>query len=226
MISGFPITNKSTSKSPPKLSALAKSDLLQGSRLGIDSHADISCVGKHARVIEVIEGEECTVHPFNDSMTPLKNVKTVNIAYTTDTPDGRTYILRVNRSLDFTASIGNSILCSNQARSNGIIVDDVSKLLDIKGTSSQSVVFSDQIINIGINVYGPVPYFPIRHPTEDEMIECQHLDITSYDFWDPSNILIGGMNSCSNELHTAKYNHDHEIFYEMDMQQRLINKLT
>ena len=151
---------------------------MQEDGLGNDSHADILCAGKHARVIEVIEGEECTVHPFNDSMTPLKNVKTVNIAYTTDRPDGRTYILRVNHSLDFTASMGHSILCSNQARSNGIIVDDVSKLLDIKGTSSQSVVFSDQIINIGINVYGPVPYFPIRHPSEDEMIECQHLDIT------------------------------------------------
>ena len=178
LISGFTFTKKTASKSPPKLSELTKSDLLQEDGLGIDSHANISCAGKHARVIEVIKGEECTVHPFNDSMTPLNNVKMVNVTYTTDTPAGRTYILRVNRSLDFTASTGHSILCSNQARSNGIIVDDVSKLLDIKGTSSQSVVFSDQIINIGINVYGPVPYFPIRHPSEDEMIECQHLDIT------------------------------------------------
>ena len=35
-----------------------------------------------------------------------------------------------------------------------------------------------------------------------EMIECQHLDITQDNFWGPSNILIGGMNSSSYEIHT------------------------
>jgi len=136
---------------------------LQGSRLGIDSHANISCAGKNSGVIEVIKGEECTVFPFNDSLTTLKYVKTVNDAYATDTPDGRTYMLRVNHSLDFTTSMEHSFLCSNQATSNGTIVDDIPKLLDVKGTSTQSVVFPDQNINIGINFYGSVPYLPIRY---------------------------------------------------------------
>ena len=54
-------------------------------RLGIDSHADISCAGRHARIMEVIEGEACTVHVFNDSMAPIKNVQTINVAYAVDT---------------------------------------------------------------------------------------------------------------------------------------------
>ena len=41
-------------------------------RLVIDSHADISCAGRHARIMEVVEGEVCTVHAFNDSMKPIK----------------------------------------------------------------------------------------------------------------------------------------------------------
>ena len=99
LISGFTITKIIASKSPLKLSALAKSDLLQRARLGIDSHADISCTENYARVIEVIEGEESTVYPFYDCMTPMKNVKKVNVAYATDTSDGRIYILRINHSL-------------------------------------------------------------------------------------------------------------------------------
>ena len=85
----------------------------------------------------------------------------MSVAYATDTPDGRTYILRVNHSLDFTVSMGHSILCSNQTRSNRIIVDDLLKLFDIKGLSTQSVVFPDQNINIGIQFYGSVSYLPI-----------------------------------------------------------------
>ena len=64
--------------SPPVISAIQSDNIIEAC-LGIDSHADISCAGKLARIIEVIEGETCTVHPFNDSMKPMKNVQTVNV---------------------------------------------------------------------------------------------------------------------------------------------------
>ena len=64
--------------SPPVISAIQSDNTIEA-RLGIDSHADISCAGKLARIIEVIEGETCTVHPFNDSMKPMKNVQTVKL---------------------------------------------------------------------------------------------------------------------------------------------------
>ena len=67
------------------LSAIQSDNTIEA-RLGIDSNADISCAGKLACIIEVIEGETCTVHPFNDSMKPMKNVQTVNVAYATHTP--------------------------------------------------------------------------------------------------------------------------------------------
>ena len=54
-------------------------------KLGIDNHADISCVGKNACIMEVIEGDSCIVHAFNRLMKLIKNVKTVNIAYAVDT---------------------------------------------------------------------------------------------------------------------------------------------
>lgn len=60
--------------------------------MGVDNYTDISCAGKHACIMEIIKEEVCTVHAFNDSMKPLKNLQTVNVAYPVDTPTGSTYI--------------------------------------------------------------------------------------------------------------------------------------
>ena len=64
-----------------------------GGRLGIDSHADMSCAGKHARIVGIEEGQTSTVYPFDDSMKPTKEVKTVHVAYAYDAPNGHTTIL-------------------------------------------------------------------------------------------------------------------------------------
>ena len=51
--------------------SLSREERVQGCRLGLDSHADISCAGRHARILEIIEGQSCTVRPFNDAYKPL-----------------------------------------------------------------------------------------------------------------------------------------------------------
>ena len=72
---------------------LTPRELEEGSRLGLDSHADVSCVGKHARILERFSGRSCSVRPFNDSYKSMDNIQTVNTAFAHDTADGRTYIL-------------------------------------------------------------------------------------------------------------------------------------
>ena len=138
--------------------------------------------------MEIIEGETCTVQPFNDSMKAMKNIKTVNVAYAYDTEEGEVYILRVNHTLDFTTTMDNSILCTNQARSNGVIIDDVPQLFDTRGTSTQSAIFPETNTSIPIDFNGPVPFLPIRSPTNEELSTCKHLELTSDEMWDPSNI--------------------------------------
>ena len=46
---------------------LGDDKLREGCRLGIDSHADMSCIGAHATILEVYEGQLCTVMPLNDT---------------------------------------------------------------------------------------------------------------------------------------------------------------
>ena len=109
---------------------LSEQELRDGCRLGIDSHADVSCVGKHAHVFETFSGRTCNVQPFNDSYSPMLDIKTVNAAFAYDSDDGMTYILNVNQALDFTNTMVHSLLCPNQARMNGMVIDDVPMFLD------------------------------------------------------------------------------------------------
>ena len=154
------------------------------SRLGIDSHADMSCAGKHCRILEVIEGNVSTVHGFADSMAPMKNIKTVNVALAYDTTDGQTYILRINHCLDFTSHMKHSILCTNQCRAINITVDDVPKLFDYYNRSTQSILHRDTETSFPILFLGPIPYLPVREPTDEELETCIHIHLTSPENWD------------------------------------------
>ena len=166
-----------------KQAELTQSELHDGCRLGLDSHADVSCAGRHARILEIVEGRACTVYPFNDSYNPIQNVQTVNAAMAIDLPDGETYILRLNHALDFTQSMNHSILCTNQSRMHGIKINDVPQLCE--HNSQQNIIIPTAHSTLPIQFHGPVPYIHVRHPTDAECAECDSFDITSPDDWDP-----------------------------------------
>lgn len=63
---------------------LSYEELSNGCRLRLDSHADISCVGQHSQIIEIVDGQLLTVHPFNDSYDSITGVITVNAVFTID----------------------------------------------------------------------------------------------------------------------------------------------
>ena len=144
----------------------------------------VSCVGCHACVLEVVEGETSTVHAFADSMKPFKNIETVNVAFAYDTGDGHTFILRVNHCLDFTKDMEHSILCTNQSRAHNIIIDDVPKTFDYTNTSSQSLHHRESGHELPILFCGPIPYLPICTLTPQELDECIHIHLTSPERWD------------------------------------------
>ena len=168
---------------------LTDEELAQGCRLGIDSHADVTCIGKHARVLKTFTGRVCTVRPFNDSYKAMENIATVNAAFAYDTDDGATYIIHANQALDFCKSMENSLLCPNQSRIHGVIIDDVPKCLDTKGLSTHSIVFPSEDISLPLHMHGPVSFLPVRYPTDEELDQCLHLELTDGDSeWEPSCI--------------------------------------
>lgn len=144
----------------------------------MNSHADVSCIGKHARILELIQGQTCNVSPFNDSYKPITNVKTVNVAFAIDLPDGGTYILHINNALDFSDSMEHSILCTNQTRHKGLIVDDVSPIVDVTNTSTHSVYFPSHDVRLPLYMFGPVSHLRVQYPSDQDLTNCDHLHLT------------------------------------------------
>ena len=171
------------------LRPLTPEELRFGCRLGLDSHADVHCIGRHARILEVFHGRSCNVQPFNDSYSPMTNVATANACFAFDTTEGQTYILEVNQALDFTDSMEHSLLCSNQARSHGVIVDDVPQFLDYFSRSTHSIQFPAEDVSLHLDMHGPVSYLPVRYPTDEELEECTHPELSCGNTpWDPMSL--------------------------------------
>lgn len=180
---------------------LTDSELHQGCRLGIDSHADMSCIGAHATILEVYEGQLCNVMPFNDTYTPIQNVKTVNAAFAYDSDDGATYILNINQALDFSESMVHSLLCPNQARMNGVVIEDCPRILDYHGKSTHSIYFPEENVRLPLLMKFPISFLPVRRPTPEELDNCPIFDLTSTDQWAPE--LLEDMNVSAMSHHPS-----------------------
>ena len=166
---------------------LTENELLEGCRLGMDSHADMSCLGKHARILEILENQTCSVYPFNDSYAPMTNINVVNGAFALDLADGSTIILKINQALDFSSTMENSILCTNQSRSNNIIIDDVPK--QFGGKNHAMILPGADLEPIPFLMHGPVSYLNVRYPSDDDLLHSQHYNITSHEIpWEPESL--------------------------------------
>ena len=127
--------------------------------LGLDTHADISCAGKDEYVTAKLDSPTCAVHPFNDTYEAMTSIEIVNVLLKYQNKDGEKYILELNECLDFTDTMNHSILCTNQARHVGVIINDVPKILDSTSTQDLRANNNEDIIHLEMN--GPIPYIPV-----------------------------------------------------------------
>ena len=164
---------------------LTSNELTNGSRLGIDTHADSSCAGRHVCILEYISGKIYRVTPFHDSYSPKTDVGMINGVVAVDRPDGGGYILELNNFLDFTTSMNDSILVPMQARHNNVVIDDVPKGLCYHGTSTQSLFVPGTDVKIPISFHGPIPYVHIRYPSDTDLDTYEWVEITSSSEWVP-----------------------------------------
>ena len=173
---------KSITDAEPKIDEEAKAN---GCKLGIDTHADSSCAGRHVRILEYISGKKFTVKPFLDTYSPQQDVSLINGVVAVDTDDGNGYILELNNFLDFTDNMNDSILVPMQARHNGIIIDDVPRELCYHGVSKQSIYTPDHNFSIPIEYNGPIPFVHVRYPTDEDLENYKWVELTSHSEWNP-----------------------------------------
>ena len=170
---------------------LTEEEVLMGTRFGIDSHADTCCVNKHAYIETIVEGITVDAIPFDSQLGKMSDLPIVHAIFAYDDENNsRTTLIRVNNAI-YIKDMENSLLCPNQARAYGTIVDDTPPHFDHTGVGTFSVTADNQEFHL--KSYGPTAYLPVRRPTDDELEHCDIVDITEENNWEPykgSNINV------------------------------------
>jgi hypothetical protein len=153
----------------------------------LDSHADTCCAGSNCVVIEHT-GKICNVGGFNRN-TPndkLKGIPVVKGATAYDAPTGETFIIILAQALYLGEYLDYSLLCPNQLRHNGLIVDDVPRHLSPNPSSATHSIFvPEENVTIPLEMRGVISLFYTRRPTQEEIENKKWLLFTSNLEWDP-----------------------------------------
>jgi len=154
----------------------------------LDLHADTSVAGANFRILEYTN-PTCSITPFANSYKKKENVPIVKAATAYDDENtGTTYILILGKALYFGANVDASLLCPNQMRANGIIVDNLPIHLSYDKTSTHSITFPEEGISIPLCLNGCFSSIPTRTPSQHEIDTCKWLVLTSDSAWDLSVI--------------------------------------
>ena len=112
-------------------------------RSELDSHADTTVGGLNC-VLLCAGNETATVHSFSEESKAFKNVPIGTIATAwVDPKTSEMFILVFPESLYFDKRLCHSLLCPNQLRANGALVNDVPRQFDRQSTHS-IVVLGDE----------------------------------------------------------------------------------
>jgi hypothetical protein len=117
-------------------------------------------------------------------MELIKGVPVGTCATAYDHPElQETIILCFPQALFFDKDMENSLINPNQLRDYGIRVDSTPRQYD--SSSLHAIVSQEDDITIPLNLYGCISYFPSRLPTQTELKECWHIDLSSEAEWHP-----------------------------------------
>lgn len=162
---------------------LTEEEMRFGCRAGIDTHADTTCFGKHCHILAIVHGRTVEAHPFSDQLGTIKNLPIVHACVAYDNPTtGETELLIANNVI-FVAEMDNHLICPDQVR-------DADTNIGLTPNRYEPEAFfgirwqEDDFI-IPFQQYGPIPYFHVRRPTEDELLRCPRRLLTPEYDWVP-----------------------------------------
>jgi hypothetical protein len=126
------------------------------------------------------------VSAYSEQLDTMENIHIVTAATAwDDLATGTTTILILGQALYMGDKVKTTLLCSNQMRAQGIIVDDVPLHLAPKDKpSSHSIYFPEDDFVIPLSMKGIFSYFSTRTPTWEEIETCKHAKLTNEFNWD------------------------------------------
>lgn len=150
-----------------------------------DSNADTCCLGKNFIVLHYTN-RTADVYAYDKSLEPLRNVPIVSGATLVDLPDGTSIILVINEALYYGTKLNHSLINPNQVRHAGI------QFWDNPYDHTQPLSISiERGLEIPMHYYGTKLRFKSRAPTNKELNELKHVQITSKRPWEPTEVILG-----------------------------------
>ena len=93
-------------------------------------------------------------------------------------------MLRVNNTIYLGENMNDSLLCPNQCRENGIMIDTRPKVY-CNDPNAETMECPEAEIRIPIWHHGRLPFILVRRPTMEETLTCDYIDVTSDAEWEP-----------------------------------------
>ena len=148
----------------------------------LDSHADTSACGSNMIVLDGTITDYVDVAPFSDEYTPIKDVPIGTCVTAYDSAEnGETIILCFGESLYFGNKLKQSLLCPNQMRACGNVVEDTPRQFDRR--SKHGITFRDSAEEreffVPLELDGVISYMNTRKPNNEELQNCKHYWATS-----------------------------------------------
>jgi len=132
-------------------------------------------------------------------MPTQENVEVCAGAMAYDDENGETIILVINEALWMGGRMRHSLLNPYQVRAAGIILND-----DPTNEERYFGLEADKY-RVHFQMQGTTCLFPTRTPTQWELDNCQHVEITSDTEWDPNDAHFGpdsyGLEEGDNQSH-------------------------
>jgi hypothetical protein len=126
-----------------------------------DLHADTSVAGPNCIVLEYIE-QVVNVSAFSEQLDTMEGIPIVTAATAIDNPaTGETTILVLGQALYMGNKVKNTLICPNQLRSYGMVVDDTPvHLAPMNKPSTHSIYCPEENFSIPLSLSGVFLYFP------------------------------------------------------------------
>ena len=195
----------------------------------LDSHADTCTGGKNMVLIPGTSTKRVEVSGFSSDIGSIKGVPVGTCAMAYDDPsDGITYIIMFGECIYFGERMEHSLLCPNQIRSNGNIVEDTPRQFDKKSQHGMTLRNEDteEQLFVPFSMEGVISVIEnTRKPTQQELEECAVFWATSDVDWNPySHSFAEDERKCL-ELE-SKVVEDPPITVETDLYFRYLNAMN
>jgi hypothetical protein len=150
-----------------------------------DTNADTCCLGRNFLILHYTT-RAADVYAYDKSYKPLEGVPIVAGATAYDDPSsGLTYILIFNKSLYYGTKLNHSLINPNQIRSYGIGFWD-----NPFDRQRGLVIDVNDELKVPLQSRGTKLQFVSRTPTQDELIQCPGIVMTSPTPWNPNDVTL------------------------------------